>query len=194
MYLRPRPDAYSNNDFDELNGEARRMASLLGKVREYDVLEDLINSFLKYHNNNDSSIDELISQIRIKKEISLENSRIIISHGMAAIFIIKVERLINKAGYLKPVNESEYNNVPFKTDKISSLILNKIERRVKKHGVKIKDLHDIGLNRLRIDLKKLRYLADFLDPIYEKKAVKESWSRLPEQHPAKVKWISAGLH
>jgi hypothetical protein len=21
-----------------------------------------------------------------------------------------------------------------------------------------------------------------------------SWSRLPEQHPAKVKWISAGLH
>jgi inorganic triphosphatase YgiF len=163
----------SNNDFDELNGEARRMASLLGKVREYDVLEDLINSFLKYQNNNDYSIDELISQIRIKKEISLENSKIIISQGMAAIFIIKVERLINKAGYLKPVNESDHNNVPFKTDKISSLILTKIEKRVKKHGVKIKDLHDIGLHQLRIDLKKLRYLADFLSPIYEKKAVKE---------------------
>ena len=65
-------------------------------------------------------------------------------------------------------------------DKISSLVLTKIERRVKKRGSKLKELHDIGRHQLRIDLKRLRYLTDFFAPIYEKKAIKEYVTHISE--------------
>ena len=113
----------SNNEFDALNGEARRISALLGKVREYDVVQDLINSVPNDHINNDPCIDELIYQIKDKKEYSLEHSKIIISEGMAAIFIIKVERFLNKSGYLKLVYEGDSDNQLAGIDKISSLVL-----------------------------------------------------------------------
>lgn len=170
----------SNNEFDALNGEARRISALLGKVREYDVVQDLINSVPNDHINNDHCIDELISQIKDKKEYSLEHSKIVISEGMAAIFIIKVERFLNKSGYLKLVYEEDSDNQLAGIDKISSLVLTKIERRVKKRGEKLKELHDIGRHQLRIDLKRLRYLTDFFAPIYEKKAIKEYIKHISE--------------
>jgi len=58
--------------------------------------------------------------------------------------------------------------------------LTKIERRVKKRGAKLKELHDIGRHQLRIDLKRLRYLTDFFAPIYEKKAIKEYIKHISE--------------
>jgi len=163
----------SNNDFDLLNNEARRMAALLGKVREYDVLESLIESVPRDHINNDNGINELILQIRMEKEQSLELAKKIISEGMAAIFVIKLERLINKQGYLKSPHVKESDNEILDIGKMSSFILTKIERRVKKRGSKLKYLHDIGRHQLRIDLKKLRYLTDFFSPIYEKKTIND---------------------
>ena len=170
----------SNNEFDSLNAEARRIAALLGKVREYDVLEDLINSVPREHINNDLCIDELISQIKTKKQYALEHSKMIISEGMAAIFIIKVERFLNKPGYLKLGYDNNLDNQLDGINKISSLVLTKIERRVKKRGSKLKELHDIGRHQLRIDLKRLRYLTDFFAPIYEKKAIKEYIKHISE--------------
>ena len=99
---------------------------------------------------------------------------------MAAIFIIKVERFLNKPGYLKLVYDSNLDNQLDAIDKISSLVLTKIERRVKKRGSKLKELHDIGRHHLRIDLKRLRYLTDFFAPIYEKKAIKEYIKHISE--------------
>jgi triphosphatase len=170
----------SNNDFDVLNSYARRMANLLGKVREYDVLEYLIDSAPKEYINNDNGINELISQIRIKKEQSLELANNIISQGMAAIFIIKVERLINNSGYLKSIYDQDSDKDSFNIEKLSSFILTKRERRVKKRGSKFKELNDTERHQLRIDLKKLRYLIDFFSPIYEKRTIKQYINHVAE--------------
>jgi hypothetical protein len=156
------------------------MANLLGKVREYDVLEYLIDSAPKEYINNDNGINELISQIRIKKEQSLELANNIKSQGMAAIFIIKVERLINKSGYLKSIYDQDSDKDSFNIEKLSSFILTKRERRVKKRGSKLKELNDTERHQLRIDLKKLRYLIDFFSPIYEKRTIKQYINHVAE--------------
>jgi inorganic triphosphatase YgiF len=163
----------NNSEFDILRGDARHIATLLGNVREYDVLEELVNATPREFINNEQDFDELISNIKTKKELSLENAKKIISEGAAAIFIIKVEKLINKSRYLNPMNDEMYNDVSLTIKKLSSIILDKVDSRVRKRGEKLKKLHDIDRHQLRIDLKKLRYLSDFFGPLYDKKILKE---------------------
>jgi CHAD domain-containing protein len=163
----------NNSEFDILRGDARHIATLLGNVREYDVLEELVNATPREFINNEQDFDELISNIKTKKELSLEKAKKIISEGAAAIFIIKVEKLINKSRYLNSMNDEMYNDVSLTIKKISSIILDKVDSRVRKRGEKLKKLHDIDRHQLRIDLKKLRYLSDFFGPLYDKKILKE---------------------
>ncbi|MFM7053739.1 MAG: CHAD domain-containing protein [Bacteroidota bacterium] len=80
---------------------------------------------------------------------------------------------MTKSGFLRSFKEKSVEIQPFTIKKIASFILTKIEKRIKKRGAKLKTLHDIERNELRIDIKKLRYLTDLFMPVYDKKHVKE---------------------
>ena len=51
-------------------------------------------------------------------------------------------------------------------------VLSRRHRKVIKRGKEIDDLDAAGLHRLRIEIKKLRYAAEFFSSLYERKAVR----------------------
>ena len=158
-----------NSEFDSLRAEARRIATLLGHVRDYDVLLDLIDEGPKKILIDDGGLEPLIKEIDARKEYALRGAWKIHEDRSAVLFLLKTQKIMSNPGFLSAsFVEGESHNI--KDFAVS--ILEKSDKKIRRRGQKIKKMNDVGRHQLRINLKKLRYISEFFMDAFDKKAVK----------------------
>jgi CHAD domain-containing protein len=86
-------------------------------------------------------------------------------------FLFDLGRLIEGRGWLEPSDYSQTGRLAAPIGGVAPALLDRRFAKVAKRGRKIRTLGHEALHELRKDLKKLRYAADILNPIYPGKKV-----------------------
>ena len=146
-------------ELDRFQGDLRRLAALLGKVRDVDVM-----------------IEKIADQATLEQ---LHRARVIrYEAAMSALNSPEVRRLmldfiewVSVGTWQEEESVAELRAMPAPI--FAASVLDRLRRRIKKKGTHLDKLDEEERHRVRIIGKKLRYAAEFFSGLYtEKKATR----------------------
>ena len=155
-------EEFQQDWLNDLRSRAKILSSRLGPARDLDVfLTQLLEA--PAENNEHEAFVNLRARIEdIRDKAWKEASDCVTS----ADFALLTEDLAGLAHSRLPLARDT------KLSRVAKRLLNRQQTRARKRGKKAKDDDEANLHRLRIALKKLRYTAEFLAPLYPKRKVK----------------------
>lgn len=152
----------------DLRGRAKILSSRLGPARDLDVfLTELL----------DPPAEEGDREAFISLRARMEEMR-----GKAWKQAIDSVTGTDFALFAEDIAALIHSRLPMATevrlDRVAARLLDRQQRRATKRGRKARSGEEGDLHRLRIALKKLRYTAEFLAPLYPKKKVRRYVKKL----------------
>lgn len=154
--------------FAPLGAEARRLGRVVGGLRDLDVLRGLAAeaAALGIAEPARAALDAALAA---RREAAREAVREALAE--AAGFVFDLGALIEGRGWLAPADYGQTVRLAAQVPRVAPAILGKRHRKAVRAGRRIQTLDATALHELRKQLKKLRYAAEMLGPIYPKKAV-----------------------
>jgi triphosphatase len=149
----------------ELSERARGLGQAVGRLRDLDVLIDEVVAA------NAAGIDvparhALISALDRRRRQVREEVRAELAAPGSVAFLFDLSRLIETRGWLSPTDYSQTARLAAPIADVAPALLDKRYGKAARRGRRIRELDAEGLHELRKELKKLRYTADALAPIY----------------------------
>lgn len=153
---------------DDLRGRAKILSTRLGPARDLDVfITQLLDAPAEEGDREAfTSLRDHLEEMRArawKQAVECVNG---------ADFGLLAEDIAGLAHSRLPMAPD------VRLDRVASRLLGRQQKRAVKRGRKAKSGEEGDLHRLRIALKKLRYTAEFLSPLYSKKKVRRYVKRL----------------
>jgi CHAD domain-containing protein len=146
----------------DLRGRAKVLSSRLGPARDLDVfLTQLLDAPAEEHERG--AFLALRARVEEMRDKAWKEASECVSGADFALFAEDVAALA-------------LSGLPMARDpklsRVAKRLLTRQEARAMKRGKRVRDGEEAHLHRLRIALKRLRYTAEFLGPLYPKKKVR----------------------
>lgn len=162
VVLRAFGEEFQQEWLGDLRGRAKILSSRLGPARDLDVfVTQLLDA------PAEEGEREAFASLRLRagemRDRAWKQAADCVTGADFALFAEDIAALI-------------HSRLPMARDtrlaRVAARLLDRQQRRVAKRGRKVKGGEEGDLHRLRIALKKLRYTAEFLAPLYPRKKVK----------------------
>ena len=186
---------YEEDDLDYLVSSLRWIADFLGDVRDLDVqMEDLDKLRHDLPNLDGQAFDKIFAMLEIRRQRARQNMLVELSSKRYADFVDSFEKFIEKnpVRSLRAIGATVSPTTSAK-EAARELLALRTQKAFKRGKKACRKLCDESLHRLRIQRKKLRYLAEFFRSSLDKAAVSQFIEQLVslqdligEQHDAVV--------
>jgi inorganic triphosphatase YgiF len=154
-----------------LSAEARRLGRVVGSLRDIDVLVDEVVAHAAELGLDAGARAGLVGALEARRAATRAEVRATLAAPEAVGFVFDLGQFVEARGWLAPTDHSQTARLATPIADVAPEILGRLHGRVVKRGRGIRKLDAEGLHALRKELKKLRYAADMLDPIYPGKRV-----------------------
>ena len=163
-----------------LSDAARDLGQVVGRLRDLDVLiEEVVGAAAAL--GLDAAAHEALARVlSARRDAVRAEVRAALTGPGATAFLFDLLELIEARGWLAPADYSQTERLAAPIGSVAPALLAKRHRKALRMGRRIETLDAEALHELRKELKKLRYTADVLDPIYPGKKVEAYLKALKE--------------
>ncbi len=154
-----------------LSDAARRLGQVVSPLRDLDVLIGEVVADAAAYGLDTPAHKALVSALEARRDATRAEVRAALAAPEAVGFLFDLGRLTEGRGWLAPSDYGQSARLATPIGEIAPGLLDARLARARKRGRKIRALDVEGLHELRKELKKLRYAADMLAPLYPQKRV-----------------------
>jgi inorganic triphosphatase YgiF len=167
----------SLGNFDSLRSEARWLAQNLSAARDWDMFQLQTLPTIAKACPSVAGFDALEQVTEKRRSAAYDKVRRALNDRRCASLVIGLGGWIEARGWRNDVAPEELGRLAEPAINFARRILADQQARVLKRGRRFKSLEAEGLHRLRLAAKKLRYVADFLLPLYGDRKCARRFSR-----------------
>jgi triphosphatase len=151
--------------FQAVNSEARWLMQQLGPAREWDVFAETTVTHLAGA-APDVDLGGLREAVERHRKSSYGAVRMVLADPRCNRFLLSLGSLVERRGWRNEIDSEALAALSQPIAVLADKILTRLHRKARRRGAHFRQL-DIGAQHdLRIDLKKLRYAAEFFLPLY----------------------------
>lgn len=155
-----------------LNDEARRLGQVVSGLRDLDVLIEDVGTAAALGLDNEAR-DALIAALIARRDDVRAEVRAELAGAAAVGFLFDLGLYIEARGWLEPGDYTQTARLAAPVEEVAPLILAKRHKKAMKLGRGVENLDSEALHSLRKELKKFRYAADMLMPVFSGRKVVE---------------------
>jgi inorganic triphosphatase YgiF len=171
----------SLSNLDSLRSEARWLAQNLSAARDWDMFQRGTLPTIAQACPTVAGFDALEQLAEKRRSAAYQKVRLALADRRCACFLISLGGWIEARGWRSDVAPEDLGQLAEPAINFAGRILSDQYARVLKRGRHFKSLPAEKLHRLRLAAKRLRYLADFLLPLYgDRKSVKRFSRKLAD--------------
>jgi inorganic triphosphatase YgiF len=171
----------SLSKLDLLRSEAKWLARNLSPARDWDVFEQDTLRVVAKGCPSIAGFDALASAVEQRRAASYDRVRQVLADRRTSLFLIGLGGWIEARGWRSDVAPDHLAQLAEPATNFAQRILSAQHAKVLKRGRPFKSRSTEERHRVRLAAKKLRYVADFLLPLYgERKSAKRFSSNLAE--------------
>jgi triphosphatase len=160
-------------EFEELRADAKRIASALGPVREWDALRQTAEQgAFKDPNRPDGNV-VLISALEKRRFGALAGARAVVEARDTTLFVLKAQSLLARRAWRNGLSDEEQGRLAKPVSEFAANALARLNARALKRGAALPDVSDTARHELRIALKNLRYAAEFFGSLFGQRRKRE---------------------
>jgi inorganic triphosphatase YgiF len=151
--------------FQAVNSEAKWLMQQLGPARDWDVFtETTVTRLAKAAPDVDlGSLREAVEQQRKSSYGALQT---VLADPRCSRFLLSLGHLVERRGWRNEIDSEALTVLSQPMPTLADNILARLHRKALKRGAHFRQLNIDAQHDLRIDLKKLRYAAEFFLPLY----------------------------
>jgi triphosphatase len=151
--------------FQAVNSEARWLMQQLGPAREWDVFADTTVTRLVTA-APDVDLDGLREAVERQRKSRYGALQIVLADPRCSRFLLSLGNLVERRGWRNEIDSEALAVLSQTMPTLAGKILARLHRKALKRGVHFRQLNINAQHDLRIDLKKLRYAAEFFLPLF----------------------------
>jgi triphosphatase len=152
---------------DTLRADARWFAHNLGAAREWDIFETETLPTIAKGCPTISGFEALGDVAQKRRSAAYNNVRMVLNDRRSAAFIIGLGGWIEARGWRSDVPPEKLGQLAEPTTNFAHRMLSAQHAKVLKRGKHFKSQAAEERHRLRLAVKKLRYVVEFLLPLYD---------------------------
>ena len=169
------------NKLDALRSEARWLAQNLSPARDLDIFQGQTLPTIAKRCPSVAGFDALGQATEKRRSAAYEKVRRALADRRSASFVIGLGGWIEARGWRNDIAPDSLGQLAEPAINRAQQILSNQHAKVLKRGRRFKSLKPEELHRLRLAAKRLRYLSDFLLPLYgDRKSVKRFSRKLAD--------------
>jgi triphosphatase len=155
--------------FRTVNSEARWLMQQLGPARDWDVfVETTVTRLVTAAPDVDlGGLREAVEQQRKSSYAALQT---VLADPRCSRFLLSLGHLVERRGWRNEIDSEALAVLSQPMPTLADKILARLHRKALKRGAHFRQLNINAQHDLRIDLKKLRYAAEFFLPLYATQA------------------------
>ncbi len=162
--------------FQTVNSEARWLMQQLGPAREWDVFaETTITRLVAAAPDVDfGGLREAVERQRKSSYAALQT---VLADPRCSRFLLSLGQLVESRGWRNEIDSEALAALSLPMPTLANKILARLHRKALRRGAHFRQLNVDAQHDLRIDLKKLRYAAEFFLPLYATQARARRYAR-----------------
>jgi triphosphatase len=151
--------------FRAVNSEARWLMQQLGPAREWDVFANTTVTRLVAA-APDVGLGDLREAVERQRKSSYGALQTVLTDPRCSRFLLSLGHLVERRGWRNEIDSESLAVLSQPIPTLADKILSRLHRKALKRGARFRRLNIGAQHNLRIDLKKLRYAAEFFLPLY----------------------------
>ena len=151
--------------FQAVNSEARWLMQQLGPAREWDVFAETTVARLVTA-APDVDLGGLREAVERQRKSSYGALQPVLADPRCSRFLLSLGNLVERRGWRNEIDSEALTVLSQPMPTLADKILARLHRKALKRGAHFRQLNIDAQHDLRIDLKKLRYAAEFFLPLY----------------------------
>jgi inorganic triphosphatase YgiF len=151
--------------FQAVNSEARWLMQQLGPAREWDVFAETTVARL-ITAAPDVDLGGLRDAVEQQRKSSYRALQTVLADPRCSRFLLSLGHLVERRGWRNEIDSEALAVLSQPMPTLADKILTRLHRKALKRGAHFRRLNVDAQHNLRIDLKKLRYAAEFFLPLY----------------------------
>jgi triphosphatase len=155
--------------FQAVNSEARWLMQQLGPAREWDVFAETTVTRLVTA-APDVNLDALREAVEQQRKSSHAALQTVLADSRYSRFLLSLGHLVERRGWRNEIDSEALAVLAQPMPTLAVKILTRLHRKALRRGAHFRQLNTGAQHDLRIDLKKLRYAAEFFSPLYATQA------------------------
>ena len=156
----------------QLGSEARWLGQEAGRLRDLQVITTSLVPGYEAERGRTAGLDRLTEALDEMAEQSRTSLRDSLQSERAAAFLFDLVRFTESCGWLASAGDRQQERLGQRVDRFAAKSLDKRWRKVRKTARHIETLSVEERHALRKELKKLRYAAEFFEPLFRPSRVK----------------------
>jgi inorganic triphosphatase YgiF len=172
--------AFPRAAFEDLIGELRWLGGCLGPARDWDVFACTMLPRVAGAFADDAATHALAERAGELRAAADRQAVEALAARRYTALLLRLNGMFYRAPWTDLGDETAAALRAGALGQFTAEILSRRHRKVVKRGRKRAELDASGLHRLRIEIKKLRYAAEFFSSLYERKAVRSYTGALAE--------------
>ena len=151
--------------FEAINSEARWLMQQLGPARDWDVFASTTVSRL-VATTPEVDLDGLREAVERQRKSSYSALQAVLADPRCSRFMLSLGHWVERRGWRNEIDSHALAVLSQPMPTLADKILARLHRKTLKRGAHFRQLDTNAQHDLRIDLKKLRYAAEFFLPLY----------------------------
>ena len=151
--------------FEAINSEARWLMQQLGPTRDWDVFASTTVSRL-VATTPEVDLGGLRGAVERQRKSSYGALQAVLADPRCSRFLLSLGHWVERRGWRNEINSDALAVLSQPMPTLADKILARLHRKTLKRGAHFRQLGTNAQHDLRIDLKKLRYAAEFFLPLY----------------------------
>jgi CHAD domain-containing protein len=151
--------------FQAINSEARWLMQQLGQARDWDVFAETTVTRL-VRAAPDVDLGGLREAIERQRKTSYTALQAVLADPRCSRFLLSLGQQVERRGWRNEIDSDALAVLSQPILTLADKILPRLHRKALKRGAHFRRLNTDAQHDLRIDLKKLRYAAEFFLPLY----------------------------
>ena len=151
--------------FEAINSEARWLMQQLGPARDWDVFASTTVSRLVV-TTPEVDLDGLREAVERQRKSSYSALQAVLADPRCSRFMLSLGHWVERRGWRNEIDSHALAVLSQPMPTLADKILARLHRKTLKRGAHFRQLDTNAQHSLRIDLKKLRYAAEFFLPLY----------------------------
>jgi CHAD domain-containing protein len=151
--------------FQAINSEARWLMQQLGPARDWDVFAETTVTRLVTA-APDVDLGGLREAVKQQRKSSYGALQTVLADPRCSRFLLSLGNLVERRGWRSEIDSEALAVLSQPMPALADKILARLHRKALKRGTHFRQLNIGAQHDLRIDLKKLRYAAEFFLPLY----------------------------
>jgi triphosphatase len=151
--------------FQAVNSEARWLMQQLGPARDWDVFAETTVTRLVAA-APDVDLGGLREAVERQRKSSYDALQAVLADARCSRFLLSLGHMVERRGWRNEINSEALVVLSQPMPAVAGKLLSRLHRKALKRGSHFRQLNIDAQHDLRIDLKKLRYAAEFFLPLY----------------------------